>query len=131
MLGPGYARYGRGERERAERCGSGPAVPCAAGVSVRRVGDITDVPWGTRVSPWTVSDRNMKICATIEAWRNRPIKGSHPYVYLDGIIMKRSWRGAAQRISADGARRPRRGVSPDSEHRGRRQGGQGRPGRRS
>src|SRR5262245_16943792 len=65
-----------------------------AGVSVRRVEDITEALWGTRVSsPSTVSDLNKKIYATIEAWRNRPIEGEHPYVYLDGIVLKRSWAG--------------------------------------
>jgi putative transposase len=58
-----------------------------AGVSVRRVEDITEALWGTRVSPSTVSDLNKKIYATIEAWRNRPIEGEHPYVYLDGIVL--------------------------------------------
>jgi transposase-like protein len=38
-----------------------------AGVSVRRVKDITEALWGTRVSPSTVSDLNKKIYATIEA----------------------------------------------------------------
>src|SRR5262245_42776118 len=52
-----------------------------AGVSVRRVEDITEALWGTRVSPSTVSDLNKKIYGTIEAWRNRPIEGEHPYVY--------------------------------------------------
>jgi putative transposase len=61
-----------------------------AGVSVRRVEDITEALWGTRVSPSTVSDLNKKIYATIEAWRNRPIEGEHPYVYLDGIVLKRT-----------------------------------------
>lgn len=60
-----------------------------AGVSVRRVEDITEALWGTRVSPSTVSDLNQKIYARIEAWRNAPIEGTHPYVYLDGIVMKR------------------------------------------
>ena len=60
-----------------------------AGVSVRRVEDITEALWGTRVSPSTVSDLNKKIYGTIEAWRNRPIEGEHPYVYLDGIVLKR------------------------------------------
>jgi putative transposase len=44
-------------------------------------------------SPSTVSDLNKKIYGTIEAWRNRPIEGEHPYVYLDGIVLKRSWAG--------------------------------------
>jgi len=70
-----------------------------AGVSVRRVEDITEALWGTRVSPSTVSDLNKKIYETIEAWRNRPIEGEHPYVYLDGIVLKRSWAGEVRNVS--------------------------------
>jgi transposase-like protein len=55
--------------------------------------------WGTRVSPSTVSDLNKKIYGTIEAWRNRPIEGDHPYVYLDGIVLKRSWAGEMRNVS--------------------------------
>jgi transposase-like protein len=44
-----------------------------AGVSVRRVEDITEALWGTRVSPSTVSELNQKIYAQIEAWRNKPL----------------------------------------------------------
>jgi hypothetical protein len=40
-----------------------------AGVSVRRVEDITEALWGTRVSPSTVSNLNKKIYSQIEAWR--------------------------------------------------------------
>src|SRR5262249_48285618 len=58
---------------------------------------------GTRVSPSTVSDLNKKIYATIEAWRNRPIEGEHPYVYLDGIVLKRSWAGEVRNVSLLGA----------------------------
>ena len=58
-----------------------------AGISVRRVEDITEALWGTRVSPSTVSNLNKKIYAKIEAWRNRRIEGEHPYLYLDGIVM--------------------------------------------
>jgi putative transposase len=70
-----------------------------AGVSVRRVEDITEALWGTRVSPSTVSDLNKKIYATIEQWRNRNIEGEHPYVYLDGIVMKRTWAGEVRNVS--------------------------------
>ncbi len=68
-----------------------------AGVSVRRVEDITEALWGQRVSPSTVSELNQKVYQTIERWRNQPIEGEHPYVYLDGISLKRSVgrRGAA------------------------------------
>ena len=70
-----------------------------AGVSVRRVEDITEALWGTRVSPSTVSELNKKIYGTIEAWRNRPIEGEHPYVYLDGMVLKRSWAGEVRNVS--------------------------------
>jgi len=70
-----------------------------AGVSVRRVEDITEALWGTRVSPGTVSRLNRKIYAQIEAWRNRPIAGAHPYVYLDGVVLKRSWAGEVRNVS--------------------------------
>jgi transposase-like protein len=39
-----------------------------AGISVRRVEDITEALWGTRVSPSTVSNLNKKIYVKIEAW---------------------------------------------------------------
>ena len=43
-----------------------------AGVSVRRVEDITEALWGTRVSPSTVSDLNKKIYGTIDAAASAP-----------------------------------------------------------
>ncbi len=70
-----------------------------AGVSVRRVEDITQALWGTRVSPSTVSELNQKIAVQIEEWRNRPITGEHPYVFLDGIWLKRSWGGEVKNVS--------------------------------
>ncbi len=45
-----------------------------AGVSVRRVDDITKALWGSRVSPSMVSELNRKIYGQIEVWRNRPIE---------------------------------------------------------
>jgi putative transposase len=84
-----------------------------AGVSVRRVEDITEALWGTRVSSGTVSKLNQKVYKHIEAWRNRPIEGEFPYVYLDGVVLKRSWAGEVRNVSvlvaigvgADGYRR--------------------------
>jgi transposase-like protein len=70
-----------------------------AGVSVRRVEDITEALWGTRVSPGTVSNLNKKIYGQIETWRNQPIEGEHPYVYLDGIVLKRTWAGEVRNVS--------------------------------
>jgi putative transposase len=83
-----------------------------AGVSVRRVEDITEALWGTKVSASTVSALNQKVYGQIEAWRSRPIEEEHPYVYLDGLWLKRSWGGEVRNVavlvaigvSADGHR---------------------------
>ncbi len=70
-----------------------------AGVSVLRVEDITQALWGTRVSASTVSDLNQKIYGKIDAWRQRPLVGDFPYVYLDGLWLKRSWGGEVKNVS--------------------------------
>ena len=70
-----------------------------AGVSVRRVEDITEALWGTRVSASTVSELNQKLYGRLEEWRNQPITGRHVYVYLDGIWLKRTWGGEVRNIA--------------------------------
>src|SRR5215813_15237741 len=70
-----------------------------AGVSVRRVEDITEALWGTRVSPSTVSELNQKIYAHIETWRNRPIAGEHPCIYLDGVWLNREFGGEVRPVA--------------------------------
>ncbi len=70
-----------------------------AGVSVRRVEDITQALWGTRVSASTVSDLNQKIYGKIDEWRERPLVGDFPYVFLDGLWLKRSWGGEVKNVS--------------------------------
>jgi len=84
-----------------------------AGVSVRRVEDITEALWGTRVSSGTVSKLNQKVYKHIERWRNQELEGGYAYVYLDGLLLKRSWGGeicnvsllAAIGVDQDGYRR--------------------------
>ena len=70
-----------------------------AGVSVRRVEDITEALWGNRVSPSTISELNQKIFKRIETWRQRPLETEYPYVFVDGIWLKRSWGGEVQNVS--------------------------------
>jgi transposase-like protein len=70
-----------------------------AGVSVRRVEDITEALWGTRVSASTVSELNQKIYGQIESWRNRRLEGDYAYVFLDGLWLKRSWGGQVKNVS--------------------------------
>ena len=71
-----------------------------AGVSVRRVEDITEALWGSKVSPATISELNKKAYMHIEEWRNRRLQGGkYPYVYVDGIWLKRNWGGEYQNVS--------------------------------
>lgn len=70
-----------------------------AGVSVRRVEDITEALWGTKVSPGTISNLNKRAYAHIEKWRNRPFEWKYPYVYVDGIYLKRCWGGEYENAS--------------------------------
>ena len=70
-----------------------------AGVSMRRVEDITEALWGTRASASTVSELAQKVYGQIEQWLARPIGGEHAYVYLDGIWLKRSWGGEVKNVA--------------------------------
>ena len=71
-----------------------------AGVSVRRVEDITEALWGTKVSPGTISNLNKKAYENIERWRNRELSSaSYPYVYVDGIYLKRCWGEEFENVS--------------------------------
>jgi putative transposase len=70
-----------------------------AGVSVRRVEDITEALWGTKVSHGTISKLNQRVYKSIEAWRSQPIVEPFPYVYLDGVVLKRSWAGEVSNVS--------------------------------
>ena len=70
-----------------------------AGVSVRRVEDITEGLWGSRVSPSTMSRLNNKIYERIEHWRQRPLQSRYVYGMLDGIWLKRCWGGEMKNVS--------------------------------
>ena len=71
-----------------------------AGVSVRRVEDITEALGGSKVSPATISELNKKAYVHIEDWRNRPLRGGrYPYVYVDGIYLRRNWGGEYENVA--------------------------------
>ena len=71
-----------------------------AGVSVRRVEDIIEALWGSKVSASTISELNKKAYVNMEAWRNRPLQsGKYPYVYVDGIYLKRNWGGEYENVA--------------------------------
>ena len=71
-----------------------------AGVSVRRVEDITEALWGSKVSPSSISELNKKADVHIEDWRNRPLQGGrYPYVYVDGTYLRRNWGGEFESVA--------------------------------
>jgi transposase-like protein len=59
-----------------------------AGVSMRRVEDITEALWGVRTSASTVSQMAQKVYGQIEAWRNRRIEGMHALVRLSQFKLR-------------------------------------------
>ena len=71
------------------------------GISVLRVEDITEALWGSKVSLATISELNKKAYVHIEAWRNRPLQGGrYPYVYVDGIYLRRNWGGEHENMAS-------------------------------
>ena len=53
-----------------------------AGVSVRRVEDISEALWDSRVSASTISDLNQSAYVHIEEWRQRPLSGGSCQVFF-------------------------------------------------
>lgn len=70
-----------------------------AGVSTRRIEDVSEILWGAGVSAGTVSNLNEKACRSAEERRSRPLAGEYPYVFIDGIYLKRSWGGSYESVS--------------------------------
>ena len=50
-----------------------------AGVSTRRVDDISQLLWGERMPSQTLSDKLKKIYNEIDEWRKRPLESEYPY----------------------------------------------------
>ena len=70
-----------------------------SGVSTRRVDDISQLLWGERMPPQTLSDKLKKVYEDIDEWRGRPLEGEYPYVFVDGVWHKRSWGGHVENVS--------------------------------
>jgi len=70
-----------------------------AGVSTRRVQDITQALWGGKVSADQMSTLNQKVFFELETWRTRKLKGEWPYVFCDGIVLSRRWADQVQNVS--------------------------------
>lgn len=71
-----------------------------AGVSTRRIEDVSEILWGSSVSAATVPDLNEKASASAGERRNRPPGRAYPYACVDGICLKRSRGGACENVAA-------------------------------
>ena len=58
-----------------------------SGISTRKVADVTDALCGLRKSSSAQSDLNKRLYDKLKAWRERPLKDRHPYLYLDGLVI--------------------------------------------
>ena len=70
-----------------------------AGVSARRIEDVSEILWGSSVSAATASNLNERAFEAVEAWGSRPLERAHPCVYVDGIYLKRSWGGSCENVA--------------------------------
>lgn len=70
-----------------------------AGVSTRRIEDVSEILWGAGVSAGTVSNFNDKAFKAVDEWRCRPLTCEYPYVYIDGVYLKRSWGGSYENVA--------------------------------
>lgn len=53
--------------------------------------------WGA--SSGTFSNLSERAFASIEAWRQGPLDGGCPYVFVNGICFKRSWGGSYENVA--------------------------------
>lgn len=58
-----------------------------SGVSTRRIADVTETLCGVRKSSSAQSDLNKRLYERLKSWRERPIEGDYPYIYLDGLVI--------------------------------------------
>ena len=70
-----------------------------AGVSTRRIEDVSEILWGAGVSAGTVSNLNDKAFKAVDERRCRPLTREYPYVYVDGICLKRSWGDSCENVA--------------------------------
>jgi len=70
---------------------------CLAGVSARRIEDVSEILWGASVLPSTVSKLNREAFGAVDDWRHRRLEGDYPYAYLDGTYIRGT--GGPTRVS--------------------------------
>lgn len=70
-----------------------------AGVSARRIEGASGILRGAGVSAGTVPNLNEKAFESMDAWRTGPLSGGYPYLFVDGVYLKRSWGGSYENVA--------------------------------
>lgn len=71
-----------------------------SGVSTCQVDATGGQLWGDRVPPQTLSDDLKKVYSEIDAWRDKLLEQKFPYLFMNGIWLKRSWGRSIENVSA-------------------------------
>ena len=72
---------------------------CLAGVSTRRIEDVSEILWGPSVSAATVSNLSERASASVEERRSGPLERACPHACVDGTYLKRSWGGSYESVA--------------------------------
>ena len=100
LKGMRFATAAVGRRKRRETSVEEAIIEMRpTGVSTRRIEDVSEILWGAGVSAGTVSNLNDKAFKAVEEWRCGPLACEYPYVYVDGIYLKRSWGGSYENVA--------------------------------
>lgn len=100
-----------------------------SGVSTRQVGSISERLWGNRIPPQTLNNDLKRVYEDIGEWRNRLLERDFPYVFMDGIWLRRNWgQEAGERQRAGRDQRRRRRPARGHRHSRRDEGGHGKLG---
>ena len=70
-----------------------------AGVSTRRIEDVSEILWGSSASASTVSNLNEKAFESVESRKNRPLVRAYPYVHTSTGYASRDCGEAPTRTS--------------------------------
>lgn len=69
------------------------------GISTRRIQELTEALCDLRRSPSAQSRLNQRISEGLRQWRERPIVGQYPYLYLDGVVISMRWGQSVEKLA--------------------------------
>jgi putative transposase len=87
-LGTGYSTIVGRYRRQDERIDQIVSEMFLRGVSTRKVGKISHLLWGSKVSPAEVSRMNKSVKRELIRWLNRPLTKKFAYLIIDGVYFK-------------------------------------------